>query len=315
MKKLFFSFFSVLILFPALAQQDANLRLNPEKNKTYRFRSFTKQTVIQTVSGNQQTIESEVLYSFTLKMMDATSDFIVAEVHLDTISTKTNQMGRIENISSVREGDIKSSEPAEVMSAIMSRLSRAAIFARIDYTGQPLEILNHRMLSEMILKDTSIITISEPQASALKTQIAATVSEGNLKTMIKSFTWHLPGNKVAKGGEWRIADQVNSGGMLLTVNSAYRLSNITGSIAAITVESEIRPPENAPAINSGGATVMYNSLRGMNRSNLLIDTSTGLLTENKSRTRITGNLAVSGPGFSMEIPMDISGETIVTALK
>ncbi len=95
MKKLFFTFISVLILFPAMAQQDADLRLNPEKNKTYRFRSFTKQTVIQTVNGNQQTIESEVLYSFTLKMMEATPEFIVAEVHLETIATKTNQMGRI----------------------------------------------------------------------------------------------------------------------------------------------------------------------------------------------------------------------------
>ncbi len=201
------------------------------------------------------------------------------------------------------------------MSAIMNRLSRTAIFVRIDYAGQPLEILNHRMISEMILKDTSSITISEPQASALKTQIMATVSEGNLKTMVKSFTWHLPGKKVARDGEWKIADQVNSGGMLLTLNTSYRLGSINGSSAAITSESDIRPPENAPSINSGGATVIYNSLRGMNRSNLLIDTSTGLLTESKSKTRITGNLAVSGPGFSMEIPMDINGETIITALK
>ncbi|HRT47481.1 MAG TPA: hypothetical protein P5151_04915, partial [Bacteroidales bacterium] len=90
---------------------------------------------------------------------------------------------------------------------------------------------------------------------------------------------------------------------------------LNGNNALITVESEIKVPENAPPIKSAGATVTYNSLTGMGKSNMVVDTETGLLVENKTQTRITGNLSISAPGFSMEMPMDINGETVVRAVK
>ena len=313
MKRNLLSVMAVLCLMPVMAQQSANLRLNLEKNKTYRLRSVSKQTVVQTVSGNQQTVESEVLYTMSIKMIDATPEFLVTEIHFDTISTKTNTMGKIESFSSTVEGDMKSSETSAIMSCIMNRLSKNALFAKLDYTGQPVEILNSKMLSDMILKDTSSITLTDPVKSALKTQLANTVSDNNLKTMIKSFTWNLPGGQVSTGDEWKIIDQANSGGMLLAITSKYRLDGIKGNRATITVESDIRAPENAPPIKSGGATVTYNNLRGINKSNLVIDTITRLAVENKTKARISGNLGVSAPGFSMDIPMEINGETVITA--
>lgn len=312
MKRNLLSVIAALCMMPVMAQQSATLRLNLEKNKTYRMRSVSKQTVVQTVSGNQQTVESEVLYTISIKMIDATPEFLVTEIHFDTISTKTNTMGKIESFSSTIEGDMKSSETSAIMSCIMNRLSKNALFAKLDYTGQPVEILNAKMLSDMILKDTSSITLTDPLKSALKTQLVNTVSDNNLKTMIKSFTWNLPGGQVSTGDEWNIFDQANSGGMLLAINSKYHLDGIKETNASITVESDIRAPENAPPVKSGGATVTYNNLRGINKSTLVIDTRTGLVVENKAKTRIAGNLGVSAPGFSMEIPMEINGETIMT---
>lgn len=313
MKKYLLSLTAALCIVPIMAQQSADLRLNLEKNKTYRLRSVSKQTVVQTVSGNQQTVESEVLYTISVKMIDATPEFLVTEIHFDTITTKTNTMGKVESFSSTVEGDIKSSETSKIMSYIMNRLSKNALFVKLDYAGQPLEILNSKILSEMILKDTASITLTGPTGTALKTQIANTVGDNNLKTMIKSFTWNLPGNQVKTGDEWKLFDQANSGGMLLAITSRYRLEGIKGSSAVITAESDIRAPENAPPIKSGGATVTYNNLRGINKSTLMIDTGTGLVTENKSKTRISGSLGVSAPGFSMDIPMEINGETVITA--
>ncbi len=315
MKKKFLTVIAVLCMLPVMAQQSASLRLNLEKNKTYRLRSVSKQTVVQTVSGNQQTIESEVLYTMSVKMIDITPEFLVTEIHFDTISTKTNTMGKVESFSSADEGDMKSSETSKIMSCIMNRLSKNALFAKLDYTGQPVEILNAKILSDMILKDTSSITLTDPVKSALKTQLVNTVSDNNLKTMIKSFTWNLAGGQVSTGDEWKMFDQVNSGGMLLAITSRYHLDTIKGNNAGITVESEIIAPENAPPINSGGATVTYNSLKGINKSYLVLDTGTGLVVENRSKTRISGSLGVSAPGFSMEIPMEINGETVITALK
>jgi len=39
--------------------------------------------------------------------------------------------------------------------------------------------VNAKMLSDMILKDTASITLTEPVASAIKTQIAGTISESS----------------------------------------------------------------------------------------------------------------------------------------
>ena len=315
MKKILLSATALLFVITVMAQENANLKINLEKNKLYRLKSVSGQTVTQTVNGAQQTVESKVDYTLSLKMLDMTPDFIVTEVHFDTLITNTNTMGKTVIINSTVEGDLKSSETGDIMSYIMNRLSKNAIYVKMDFTGKPVEIVNAKMLSDMILKDTASITLTEPVASAIKTQIAGTISDNTLKTMIGGFTWHLPGRQVSVGDEWKIAEQLNSGGMSLAITTTYHLDGINGYNANITVESSIKAAENAAPIQSGGATVTYDNLAGMSKSNLVIDIRTGLVIEDKAKTRISGNLGISAPGFSMQMPMDINGETKVTALQ
>lgn len=315
MKRLLLSVTALLFTIALTAQQSVLLKMNPEKNKLYRLKSVTDQTVNQTVSGNVQTVETKVVYTFSLRTLDITPDFMVAEVRFDTLITNTNTMGKISSINSTVEGDIKSAETSDIMSCIMNRLSKNALFTKIDFTGKPVEIVNAKMLSDMVLKDTASITLTEPLASAIKAQVAAAVSDNNLRTMIGSFTWHLPGKETQVGDKWTISDQLNSGGMLLTVSTTYRLDGIKGDNAVITVESVIRAAENAPPIKSSGATVTYDNLTGMTRSNMILDIRTGLVVEHTSRTRISGTLGISAPGFSMQMPMDINGETKISAIQ
>lgn len=298
-----------------MSQQNADLRLNPEKNRVYRLKSVSEQTITQTINGNQQTTESRVEYSVSLKMLDSTPEFIVAEVHIDTIMNNTNTMGKISTIGSAVKGDIKSSVTEEVMSHVMNRLCSNAIFIKIDHSGKPLEVVNAKMLSDMILRDTASITLEEPVAAAVKQQIAATVGSDNLKTMIGGLTWYLPAKQVAAGDVWVTSEQMNSGGMMLAVTTTSRLESLTGNKAAITSESKIKAVENAAPMKSGGATVTYDNLTGLSKSNMVVDTRTGLVIENMTKTRVSGNLGVSAPGFSMQMPMDINGETRITGLQ
>jgi hypothetical protein len=315
MKKILLSATALLFVITVTAQENASLRMNLEKNKVYRLKSVSEQTVKQTVNGTEQNVESKVVYTLSLKMIDMTPDFMVAEVHFDTLITNTNTMGKTVNISSTVEGNLKSSETGDIMSNIMNRLSKNAIYVKMDFTGKPVEIVNAKMLSDIILKDTASITLTEPTASAMKKQIAGTISDNTLKTMIGSFTWHLPGKQVSVGEEWKITDQVNSGGMLLAITTTHHLDGINGDYANITVESSIKAAENAAPIQSGGATVTYDNLAGMSKSNLVVNIRTGLVVLDKAKTRISGNLSISAPGFSMQMPMDINGETTVTALQ
>jgi len=314
MKKLFVFGIGALISITALAQNGPVLKLNLEKNKVYRLNSVSEQTINQTVNGNQQTVNSKTQYTLSLKMLDATPDFMIAEARFDTILVSTNAMGKTTLISSASEGNIASSEAGEIMSAIMNRLSKNALFLKMDYSGKTLEIVNAKMLADIVLRDTSAITLTGPVATAIKSQIQGMVSNESFKTMVDMFTYNLPAKQVATGDKWNTSQTMNSGGMNLDVTTEYQLNKLSGEKAEISAEANIKAAANAVPINSGPAKVTYDDLKGLSKSTMVVDSSTGLPVDSKTKTQITGNLGVSGPGFSMQIPMEISGETKVTAL-
>ena len=197
----------------------------------------------------------------------------------------------------------------------MNRLSKNALYVKMDFTGKVLDIANSKMLSDIIMQDTSSITLTGPVASAVKSQIANMISDKALKTMVEGFTNYLPGKQVSAGENWNISEEANSGGMKLTVSTDYHLDGVSGNAAGITAESNIKPAENGSPMVSGGSTITYDDLKGLSKSTMTIDILTGLVIEVKSKTHTTGNLGVSGPGYSLQIPMDINGTSKVIALQ
>jgi len=305
----------MLLTMSVQAQNGVTLKMNLEKNKVYQLRSVSDQTVTQTINGGQQTTESHVSYIMSLKMVDATPDFMITEIRFDTLITNTNAMGKVSVMSSAKEGDIKSSEMADVVSCIMNRLSKSAIYAKIDYSGKPVEIVNAGMLAEMILRDTAAITLAGPTGDAVKQQLAGMISAEELKTMIGMFTHNLPGREVSPGETWNNSQTMNTGGMTLDISTTYRFTGTEGDFAVITSESAIRAADNAAPLQSGGATVSYGDLKELSRATMKVYLRTGLLSESTGKTRLSGNLGISGPGFSMQMPMDINGETTVNGIQ
>jgi len=48
---------------------------------------------------------------------------------------------------------------------------------------------------------------------------------------------------------------------------------------------------------------------------MVVDIRTGLKVEETGKMHMTGNLGISGPGFSMQMPMDINSESKVISLQ
>ncbi len=314
MKKTLLISIITLFSFAGMAQNNVTLKLNPEKNKVYRIHSLTEQTISQTVQGMAQNSETKTTYVISLKMMDATPDFLVTEIRFDTIEVRSNAMGRTTVMSSAREGDVTSKETSDLLSYFMNQLSKNALFVKIDYAGHVVDIVNAKMLSDIVLKDTASITLTGMMGDAMKKQIISMVSDNSLKNMIESITWNLPGRETSTGGNWQIIQKMNYGGMSLDIVTSYKLDNLKDDAAGITAQSDIKAAANATPINSGGATVTYDDLKGMSKTTMVIDPQTGLPIESSGKTSISGNLGVSAPGVSMQIPMTINGETRVKAL-
>ena len=315
MKKIFLLTAALLILCSLSAQNSINLRLNPEKNKPYRFAQLSEQTVLQTVNGNQQTVESKVKYVVSIKMMDATASFIVAEIRFDTISIKTNTMGKTVNMTSSADGDIKSKETSDIMSYVLNRLSKNPVYAKIDYTGKVTDIINGKMLSDMIMKDTNAVTVTGPMGSAIKAQIGNQVSSNTLKTMVEGFTHFLPGKEISGGDSWTVSESTSSGGMSLDISTVFHLDGTTDDNANLSAEVSIKATPNAAPMKAGAGTITYDDIKGLGKSTLVVDRRTGLMIESGSQTRITGNLGFSMPGMSMQIPMDITSSSKIAAIK
>jgi len=308
------SFAVLLICISVMAQNSVNLRMNLEKNKVYRFNSASESTVTQTINGNSQSSDTKTNNTISIKMVDATPDFMIAEVRFDSLITISNAMGKVTNMNSSKEGDMKSSEATDVMRCINNRLSKNALYVKMDFSGKVLQVVNSKMLSDVILKDTSSITLKNPMASMIKKQMENMVSEKALITMVEEYTHYLPAKDVAPGSTWDVTVNTSTGGMSLDVKTNYHLDGINGNIANITAESEIKAPANVEPIITGPAKITYDDLKGMSKSTLVIDTRTGLIIEGKSKSHTAGNLGISAPGMSMQMPMDINSESKVTAI-
>lgn len=315
MKKILAAFIVSALCIAAIAQNNVTLKLNLEKNKVYRFMSSSEQTITQTINGNQQVVDSKTNNSFSIKMIDLTPAFLIAEVRFDTIISNTNMMGKTIKISSANEGNIKSAETSDIMSYIRNRLSKNALYVKMDFTGKVIDIVNSKMISDAIMKDTSNLTVTGQVKAGIKKQIEDLVGNDNLKTMIETFTHCLPGKEVAAGGTWDVTINSKSGGMSLDIITNYHLDGISGSSANVTCESNIKAALNAEPMVTGPGKITYDDLKGLSKSNMVIDINTGLISEVKAKTHMAGNLAFSMPGMSMQIPMDISGESKVNALK
>lgn len=313
MKKLLLSFTAILLGMSLMAQNTADLKLNLEKNKVYRFKSSSEQSISQTVNGAQQTTIAKTNSTLSIKMVDATPDFIIAEVRFDTLITSTNAMGKITDIKSTSEGNIKSTEMADVMSCIMNRLSKNSLYVKMDYVGKVIEIVNSKMLSYVILKDTSSIT--GETAAVIKMQVKNSINDKAFKSMVETFTYNLPGKQVSVGDKWDITASMNSGGMSLDIITSYDLEGINNNAATILATSNVKASENADPMEFSGAKITYDNLGGLAKSNMVIDIRTGLLLDNTSKMHIAGDLSITGPGFSMQMPMEIDGETRIIAVK
>jgi hypothetical protein len=314
MKKNLLSLVLVMFCISVMAQNSVTLKLNLEKNKVYRFNSVSESTVTQTINGNSQSSDTKTNNTISIKMVDATPDFMIAEVRFDSLITNSNAMGKVTNMNSRKEGDIKSLEATEVMACINSRLSKNPLYVKMDFSGKILQVVNSKMLSDVILKDTSSITLKNPIGSMLKKQMQNMVSEKALKTMVEVYTYNLPGKDVSTGTAWDVTINTSTGGMSLDVITNYHLDGVNGNTANITAVSDIKAPANVEPIVTGPAKITYDDLKGVSKSNMVIDTRTGLIIESKSKSHIAGNLGISYTGGSMQMPMDINSDSKVTAI-
>jgi hypothetical protein len=136
-----------------------------------------------------------------------------------------------------------------------------------------------------------------------------------LISMAEIFTHNLPGKPVNSGDKWDITENMNSGGMSLDIITTYSLDGIKDNAANLTAESTIQASPNAEPLTYGPAKVMYDELKGIGKSEMVLDARTGLLMQNSSKTHIAGNLNISVQGMNLQMPMEMDGTSKVVSIQ
>jgi hypothetical protein len=313
MKTIFISVISILFSVSIFAQGSATLKYNLEKNKVYRFQTTSDQSVSQTMGGmtNNSQISTNVITS--LKVVDVKPEFMVAEIRFESNETKSSAMGKNTTISSSSEGDYKSGDMVQVVSYFMNQMTKNPLFVKMDYSGKIIEMVNIKMFSDIVLKNLDSVSVDGPMGAMIPNQVKSMVEEKTLKTMIESVTNYLPGKSVAIGDKWEVNNAMSANGMSFTINSIFKLESITNGVATVSAEANVLPATSEP-MEMMGAKVNFSELKGLNKSTILIDVKTGLIQESNGKTSMAGNLGVEAGGQSMQIPMEIKGDSKVVVL-
>jgi hypothetical protein len=292
------------------AQSAITLKLNLEKNKSYKFKNIISNTVNTSVNGNTQVVETESVSFYSLKAIDLKPDFLVIEFHTDSSSTMSNSGGKESVFNSNLPGDIKSTEINEVMNCILNRMSKNSLFFKVDYFGKVIEIVNYKMYSSIVLKDIDSLKLQSSVANVIKKSISSLVDENTLKLSFLNLVNYIPGNQVSIGNTWNNSYLMSNNGLSFNFENTYKLEKISGDVATISNESNIKPSTNEP-VEMYGFKMNFSDISGSAKANQNVNTNTGLLKSSSSKMKMAGNLVIDIPGNPITAPMEVSTESSV----
>lgn len=310
MKTIIISVISVFMTFSALTQETVMLKYNLEPDKVYRLKSVTQQNMAQTVGGMQRNTTINTTTTLSLKMLEASNDFMVVEFHFDTIMVNTNAGGMSFDINSTLPGDLNSSQISDVLSAVMHRYCTNPLYVKLSYDGKAIEFVNIEVFTNYVLKD--IDSIKGQMAQFIKQRAESIADPKSISSSIESVMYYLPGKQVSVGSSWDISLKLNSGGMMYLIDSHYKLDKLENNTADVSFESTMDPADSGPVEMNGSK--ITNNIRGTSKSSMTIDTETGLIINSNGKYHMEGDIGVDTQGNNMVIPTVIDGETEIYQL-
>ena len=281
-----------------MAQTPVSLKLNLEKDKVYRVKSTSKQTMQINAGGQLINIDVFSNNVVSYKVLKQDNDIMDIELKFDTIASKTNSpMGNKETNSAKPAGN----DPTE---KIMNKLSTYKIIAKISTSGKFIEFVNYPKFKDNVL----FVLDSIPATKRDQAKMIANVllQESAIRTRIEPLFAYLPENSVKTGDVWETTYSLAANNVSLLSLNTFTLNGLEKNLAKISGKSEIESlPSNDPSAQ------MSQDLKGTMTSDGTIDQITGLMLRNTSKGHIEGAMTVKSNNSEMKVKMDSQSETIM----
>ena len=280
------------------------LELRLGKGQTYYQKGVVDQKITQTVMNQQQTIDQNIGTGLKLDVLevDGEGNMRIRYTYLWFRFKSTNPMLQ-QDYDSARKAPVPSG--AEGFAALIGQ----SYVMEMSPGGKVLKIEGMKELREVVLQKMSASAQAAPTMQVLNTFL----DEGSIKEMAEASMAVYPDKPVDQGDSWEEKANLTIGFPVMT-ESKWTLQKRAGGVATVDQTSSIRSNPDAPPMDAGGMK-MKADLSGTQEGTLLVDEKTGLITSNKARQKIKGDLKIGasaeGPFDMMTIP--IAFETVVAA--
>ncbi len=308
MRNIFALILVIISSISGVAQKKADLTLNLEPNQVYRLKSVTVQNTIQTVMGNEQSVQTNNTTVFSIKPLKIMEGEMINEVRFDTIISVINQPPM--EFSSVNPGDLSSEDPAMILGCIMNRMSNSTFLVKMSNNGKVIQFMNLEPVKGEIMKGTD--TIQGQMAGFILSRAEGMLEEKALAGMIESATAFLPGKEVKIGDSWEVGLNLSGGGMNFIQNSVYKLESIDKKSAKISGEQVL---ETAPGTLEMSGAQITPDIRGLGKSELTIDPETGWIIKGTIKQQLKGEITVNAQGNTLTIPMEMKNESEIISIQ
>ena len=291
----------MLTLSMSVAAADVKLAVTLEKGDRFTTIVETKQKIVQSMQGMEQTVDQKIVFDMMSEVLDVedTGSYVISLTYTRVrFNTQAPMAGmNIDYDSDEPEGEVN--QVAKTFAAMVGQTFRYVL----SPTNEVVEVRDTEAFIDQLIASQGIP--DGPQKDQMRSMLDQQLGGEGLKQMMRSATVPFPSDKVSVGRTWTSEASLSAGPIATDYTNTFEVASIEGDAVRINSSSVVEPSEKT--IENMGME-MIAKLGGTQNGFMMIDKATGITTNGEIRQNFEGTLSMMG----MEIPMKIDSEVTIT---
>ncbi|WP_428328792.1 DUF6263 family protein [Mucilaginibacter sp.] len=279
--------------------------LNLTKGNTYYMVSTATSSVLQTINGQQNTINVTMAFKMAFKVTDVVDTIYKMEVNYQTLSMK------IQAGTATIDMDSKKKDTSDIPSSIIGGMMNQPFNISMSKSGKVYSVENiENMINGVFSKFKGVNTAKKEQ---IKQQFLSSFGAKAFKGSIEMGTAVFPSKAVAVDDKWIVNTKLDAV-IVANVQTTFQLITIVDNSYRIMGDGKVNTDLTAPPATINGMPVKYN-INGTVITDIVLDKKTGWITNFKLKQAMQGTVDIldnpSVPG-GMSIPMTVNNDQTIT---
>lgn len=285
--------------------QNFNPSLNLVRGNTYYYSTNATSAVVQTISGQQNTLNLNITFKMAFKVLGLTDTVYHMEVSYQTLVMKIDVAGNSIELSSQKN------DPQDIPSSIMAAMMNKPFNLDMTKTGRILSVQNiDKMISGTVDNFPGADAAKKTQ---VKEQLLSSFGPETFRGNIEQGTAIFPYKPVAKNETWSVTTYLSSPAKA-SVKVNYTLADVADGLYIIHGDGTMTTDQDSGTTQINNMPVKYD-LHGTMISDIRVDKATGWINEVKMKQIFMGDMRILDnpqvPG-GMSIPMTFNSDVFTT---